>query len=92
MRLSVIIPVFNERITIKEIIDRVMRVQYAKQVIIIDDGSTDGTRDVLFQLREKYAETMHCLFHPRNLGKGAAIKTASGLAAEVYGGYGAKGG
>jgi glycosyltransferase involved in cell wall biosynthesis len=75
MRLSVIIPVYNERATIKNIIDRVMQVPCPKQVIVIDDGSTDGTREVLSQLNRNYQATMQCVFHPQNLGKGAAIKT-----------------
>jgi glycosyltransferase involved in cell wall biosynthesis len=78
MKLSVIVPVYNEQSTLREIIERVMRVPCAKQVIVIDDGSTDGTRDVLVQLQEKYPDTMCCVLHAQNRGKGAAIK--SGLA------------
>lgn len=76
MKLSVIVPVFNEIKTLQEIIERVMQVDCTKEVIVVDDGSTDGTQDVLAQLQEKYAGSMCCLFHSRNLGKGAAIKTA----------------
>ena len=50
MKLSVIIPVYNERETIEEILERVMRVPCEKQVIVVDDASTDGTRDILTQL------------------------------------------
>jgi glycosyltransferase involved in cell wall biosynthesis len=75
MILSVIIPVYNEKHTINEIVERVIRVPCAKQVIVVDDGSTDGTRDVLAQLQGKYPDMMSCLFHPCNRGKGAAIQT-----------------
>jgi glycosyltransferase involved in cell wall biosynthesis len=76
MKLSVIIPVYNERETIEEILERVMRVPCEKQVIVVDDASTDGTRDILAPLQEQYPDTMVCVFHPRNLGKGAAIRSA----------------
>jgi glycosyltransferase involved in cell wall biosynthesis len=82
MKLSVIIPVYNEKNTIEEIIERVVRIPWTKQVIVVDDGSTDGTREILNRLQEKYPDTMYGVFHPCNRGKGAAIKT--GLA-EVTG-------
>lgn len=75
MKLSVIIPVYNEQFTIKEIIERVIRVDCPKQVIAVDDGSTDGSRDILVRLQEQYPDTIRCVFHSRNLGKGAAIRT-----------------
>lgn len=75
MNLSVIIPAYNEKNTIEEIIERVMYVPWAKQVIVVDDGSTDGTREILNHLQGKYPDTMCCMFHPHNRGKGAAIKT-----------------
>ena len=70
MKLSIIIPVYNERETIDEIINRVKNAQvlgYEKEIIIVNDGSTDGTiiKDLF-------------LNHPKNLGKGAAIKTGLG--------------
>lgn len=74
MTLSVIIPVYNEQQTIREIISRVLNVPCAKQVIVVDDGSSDGTREILAQL--KGTESLLCLFHQRNQGKGQAIKTA----------------
>ena len=61
MKLSVIVPVFNEKKTIEEIIERIMCVSWAKQVIVVDDGSTDGTREILNHLQEKYPDTMCCV-------------------------------
>ena len=58
MKLSVIVPAYNEENTIEEIIERVMCVPWAKQVIVIDDGSTDGTREILNHLQEKYPDTI----------------------------------
>lgn len=76
MKLSVIIPVYNERTTIAQIIARVIAVPIEKQVIVVDDGSVDGTRDVLKGLQGENDSVITCLFHDRNLGKGAAIRTA----------------
>jgi len=73
MKLSVIMPVYNERTTIAEIVRRVLAVELPKELIIVDDGSTDGTRELLRQIP---AEVATVLFHERNLGKGAAIRTA----------------
>jgi glycosyltransferase involved in cell wall biosynthesis len=72
--LSVIIPVYNEVNTIKEIVERVQSVDLAKEIIIVDDASTDGTREVLKALKEEEGITV--LFHESNQGKGAALRTA----------------
>jgi dolichol-phosphate mannosyltransferase len=72
--LSVIIPVYNEARTIEEILKRVKAVGIAKEVIIVDDGSTDGTRDYLKSI-ENTGE-YKVFYHARNIGKGAAIRTA----------------
>jgi glycosyltransferase involved in cell wall biosynthesis len=71
--LSVIIPVYNERATIAEIIRRVDEVPIDKELIIVDDCSTDGTRDIINQLSTKYPLTS--VRHEVNQGKGAAIRT-----------------
>jgi len=71
--LTVIIPVFNERSTIREIISRVQAVPISKQIIVVDDGSTDGTTELL---REISDSSVKVLFHADNRGKGAAIRTA----------------
>lgn len=73
MKLSILIPVFNERATILEIIKRVQAVPFEKEIIVVDDGSTDGTRELLPQVEQQGAIV---LYHERNQGKGAAIQTA----------------
>jgi len=76
-KLSIIIPVFNEKTTIEEIIQRVITTptfQYEKEIIVVDDGSNDGTEKILKSLRKKYSFVF--LRHSKNSGKGAAIKTA----------------
>ena len=72
MLLSVIMPVYNERDTLTEILSRVEAVPVDKEIIIVDDGSTDGTRQILKDIK---AENIKVIFHERNQGKGAAIKT-----------------
>lgn len=72
--LSVIIPVYNEVDTIREIVKRVQSVDLAKEIIIVDDASTDGTREVLHELKDREGITV--LFHQSNQGKGAALRTA----------------
>ena len=73
MKLSVIVPVYNEAATITEIVRRVLAVELPKELVIVDDGSTDGTRELLRQIQPDVATV---LFHERHLGKGAAIRTA----------------
>ena len=72
MRISVIIPVYNEKATVLEIVKRVEALPIDKEIVIVDDGSTDGTRDVLRTLSPQRASVF---FHDRNIGKGAAIRT-----------------
>ncbi len=71
MKLSILIPVYNERATILDILARVQAVPYEKEIIAVDDGSTDGTRELLAQ-----AQGVTVLYHDCNRGKGAAIQTA----------------
>jgi glycosyltransferase involved in cell wall biosynthesis len=70
--LSVVMPVYNERTTIEEIIRRVIAVPIRTQLIIVDDGSNDGTRDILSRLAEELKFTL--VFQPKNSGKGAALR------------------
>jgi glycosyltransferase involved in cell wall biosynthesis len=70
--LSVVMPVFNERQTIDEIITRVLAVPMRVQLIVVDDRSTDGTRERLIELQEHYGFTL--LLQERNQGKGAALR------------------
>ena len=72
MKLSILIPIYNERATILEIIKRVQAVEFDKEIIAIDDGSTDGTCDLLPPIEK---DGVIVLYHKRNQGKGAAIKT-----------------
>lgn len=73
-KLSVIVPVYDERNTVVEIVRRMRAVELPVdlEIVIVDDGSTDGTRDVLRQLADS---TVRVVLHERNQGKGAAIRT-----------------
>ncbi len=73
MKLSIIIPVYNEVKTLQEIIRRVQATQCAEEIVIVDDGSTDGTREILQQLDGQPG--LRIVFHNRNCGKGAAVRT-----------------
>ena len=73
LKLSVIIPCYNERNTIAEVIDRVREVALAHEIVVVDDGSTDGTRDVLAQINPGH--DLKIVLHEKNQGKGAAVRT-----------------
>ena len=73
MKLSILIPIYNERSTILEIVKRVQAVPFEKEIIAVDDGSTDGMRELLPQVEQ---QGVVVLYHERNQGKGAAIVTA----------------
>jgi glycosyltransferase involved in cell wall biosynthesis len=73
MKVSVVIPVYNEAATIAELLGRVQSVDVPKQIIVVDDGSTDGTRERLESLKARY-ENVLVLLQPRNRGKGAALR------------------
>jgi glycosyltransferase involved in cell wall biosynthesis len=77
MKLSVVIPVFNEARSIRELLRRVMTMELADEVLIVDDGSTDGTRDILTGMDGLAG--LRVILHEKNAGKGAALRT--GLAA-----------
>ena len=74
MKVSVIIPVYNEKSTISEIIDRVRAVDLEKEIIVVDDGSTDGTSQQLAEIARRF-EDVKILSHKKNRGKGAALRT-----------------
>jgi glycosyltransferase involved in cell wall biosynthesis len=73
MIVTVIIPVFNEVATIQEIVRRVLLTGIPGEVLIVDDGSTDGTRQALAEIQKQ--DCVRVLLHPKNLGKGAAVRT-----------------
>lgn len=72
MTVSVVIPVFNEKDTIKEVYNRIRAVNMNKEIILVDDSSTDGTREII---RGLVADDTKACFHEKNMGKGAALRT-----------------
>ncbi|OGQ73400.1 MAG: glycosyl transferase [Deltaproteobacteria bacterium RIFCSPLOWO2_12_FULL_57_22] len=82
MKLSVVMPVFNEVGTLEEALGRVRNVRLPKEIIVVDDGSTDGSRDLLNRLRtqirpqDDVQNELKVIFQPFNQGKGAAIRSA----------------
>ena len=73
MKLSVVIPVFNEAATIREVVARVQAVDVPKEIIVVDDCSTDGTATILKSLPPSHDIVL--IFHAVNRGKGAALRT-----------------
>jgi glycosyltransferase involved in cell wall biosynthesis len=73
--LSVLIPVYNEKKTVEEILRRVRQAPLGlqKEIVVVDDGSTDGTREILRGMKDA---DLRCFFHEKNGGKTAAIRTA----------------
>nr|WP_284694504.1 glycosyltransferase family 2 protein [Geomonas sp. Red32] len=70
--MSVVIPVYNERETILKLIELVRAVEIPKEIVVVDDCSTDGTRELL---EAAAGDDLRVAYHPRNLGKGAALRT-----------------
>lgn len=73
MKLSVVIPIYNERTTLKRVVDKVLSVPIEIELICVDDGSNDGTREVLSELQSQHPQ-IKVLLQPRNMGKGAALR------------------
>ncbi len=71
--LSVVMPVYNERETLTEIVERVLAVPIDKEIVLVDDGSTDGTLELLKDLEGR--DGFKVIYHERNRGKGAAMRT-----------------
>lgn len=71
--LSVVMPVYNEKDTILKIIDKVLRLDIVKELIIVDDSSNDGTVDML--KNSKFDDRVRLFYHDKNMGKGAALRT-----------------
>jgi len=73
MKLSVVVPVYNEAGNIGEILKRIRATKLAAEIVIVDDGSQDGTRDYLGRVNGK--NHIRVILHPKNRGKGAAVRT-----------------
>jgi glycosyltransferase involved in cell wall biosynthesis len=73
MNLSVVIPIYNEVESIQEIVKRVKKTRLAWEIILVDDGSMDGTRDLLKEMDGK--DSIRVILHDKNQGKGAAVRT-----------------
>ena len=78
MKLSVVIPVYNEKRTLSELIRRVEAVKLEKEIIIVDDASTDGTRDLLKKYEEQ--ERFKVIYQSKNAGKGSALRAGFDMA------------
>ena len=83
MKLSVVIPVYNECDTLRALLQRVKDVPIDKEIILIDDFSTDGTRDVLKSLQQE-EPSLKIFFHEHNQGKGAALNAISNHWFELF--------
>jgi glycosyltransferase involved in cell wall biosynthesis len=75
LTLSVIIPCYNEEAFIEGVLIRVLKVGLANEIIIVDDGSTDATREILKKIEEEKHPEVRIIYHERNQGKGAAVVT-----------------
>jgi glycosyltransferase involved in cell wall biosynthesis len=73
MQLSVIMPVYNERSTLRTVVDRVLAVPLQLELICVDDGSRDGSREILGELQTQYPQ-LRIFLQPQNFGKGAALR------------------
>jgi len=73
MKVSVIMPVYNERNTLRAVIDRVLAVPQEVELICVDDGSRDGSREILAELQSQHSN-LRVLLQPKNMGKGAALR------------------
>jgi glycosyltransferase involved in cell wall biosynthesis len=73
MKLSVVIPVYNECVTLRDVVERVLAVPLELEVLCVDDGSRDGSREILSALNRQYPQ-VQVFLQPRNMGKGAALR------------------
>jgi glycosyltransferase involved in cell wall biosynthesis len=73
--LTVVIPCYDEVNTVKNVVERVLKVEIVTEIIIVDDGSTDGTLDVLKEIEAENNDNVSIYYHDRNKGKGAALVT-----------------
>jgi glycosyltransferase involved in cell wall biosynthesis len=77
-KISIVIPVYNEKDFIRQLIGRVEATKYNKEIILVDDFSTDGSRDILGEYEDR--ENFKVSYHKNNKGKGAALRTGFSLA------------
>src|ERR1035437_4307852 len=75
MKLSVIMPVYNERNTLRQAVEKVLAIGLEPELICVDDGSKDGSREILEELQQQHPE-IRVVLQPRNIGKGAALRRA----------------
>src|SRR5205823_10245659 len=73
MKLSVVMPVYNERATLRAVVERVLAVPMEIELLCVDDGSRDGSREVLLELQSVLPQ-VKVLLQPQNMGKGAALR------------------
>ncbi|MBZ5667737.1 MAG: glycosyltransferase family 2 protein [Acidobacteriia bacterium] len=74
MKLSVVMPVYNERATLREVVQKVLSVPLEIELICVDDGSRDGSREILDELHSQYHAQIRVVLQPHNMGKGAALR------------------
>ena len=84
MKLSVLVPVYNEAKSILTVIGRIEKVSLDKEIILVDDYSDDGTRELLRDYCDKNNSIIKAFYHDKNIGKGAAVKTALNYAEGDY--------
>jgi glycosyltransferase involved in cell wall biosynthesis len=73
MKLSVVMPVYNEHATLREVVEKVLAQPIDIELLCVDDGSHDGSREILDELQKRYPQ-IHVLLQPKNMGKGAALR------------------
>src|SRR5215472_5349287 len=73
MRLSVVMPVYNEQATLRQVVERVFAVGIDIELLCVDDGSKDRSREILAELQQQFPQ-MRVLLQPQNMGKGAALR------------------
>ena len=74
MKLSIVIPIYNEQATLEQILQRVLATPFDKEVLLVDDGSGDASREIMACYEDRYPE-VRCFYHRQNKGKGAALAT-----------------
>src|SRR5688572_1835757 len=75
LSLTVVIPCYNEVDNIEKVLENVQAVQLADEIIIVDDGSTDGSREILQKIEAAGHKNVRVIYHEKNQGKGAALVT-----------------